>query len=409
MKYLFYSLVILFGGLVKLSAEISHYDKFTYKIKAEIKDLSEGDTICFEKVHFPGWDLEPAFKVIVKNDGGFSYEGSAYHSQYYLMTYKPISEKEVYADRRGITLLIDDSSNLLLKGNAEDIYYCEIEGGVYDNPYVQKINSLERKLGKERALYSKLMAEANASGDTDKASEYGEKFNSFVMDNRADYDSISKLQAEFAEKYPSSELNIVENLQRVSFAPLEKLEAYYLSMDEKAQKSYFGILLRQEIDNMAMLAPGNDAPDFMLNAMDGQQISLGDYSGSYLLIYHFGLCPGSLMIDREVTSFYTNHKDQMNVIGITEDMNPIKSWYESVGPSEKMMNIELKPALNSMVSHPWTDVENKGDNRQLAIDYAFAGLPFFVFISPEGKILSRGFHETFHEAKRIIEEKINDF
>jgi hypothetical protein len=390
MKYLVCCLIMLSGSVANLSAKIGQYEKFTYKIKAEIEGLSQGDTIVFEKIILPGWNLEPAFQVIVEEDNGFSYEGTAYHNPYFLMTYKPLSGKEVVTDRRGITLLVD-SNEITIKGNADNIYYCKVEGGVYNNTYVQEINALENKLGAERGLFRRLSMEAEQAGDMPKAKEYREKFNSFTSDNRADYDKRSKLQEEFMEKYPSSELNVLEMLQTVTYTPLEKLEAYYASMNEDARKSYYGILLRQEMDNMSVLEPGNDAPDFMLDMMDGQRISLNDCIGSYLLIYHFGLCPGSLMIDGEVTSLYAEYKERLKVIGVTEDVASIKSWYETVGPSDKMMNMELKPALESMVSHPWSDAENKGDNRQLAIDYAFAGLPFFVFIFPEGKILARGF------------------
>lgn len=402
MKCLIYSLIISFFSL-NLLAEVSSYNKFTYSIKGEFEGLVKGDTISFERVNLPGWNLEQAVYVVVRNDGEFLFEGSAFHSQYFLMTYKPLSGKEVYADRMGVTLLVD-SNALLLKGNVDDIYYCEIEGGIYDNADMREIMALDNVLGKGRAAFSRLITEANAAGDTDKMKEYKEQFNMFVANNRTEYDKLRKLEAEFAQKYPSAEWNIVERLQRVSYTPLDELNTYYASMEEQAQKSYYGMLLRQEIDNMTMLAPGNDAPDFILDAMDGQRIVLGDYAGFYLLIYHFGLCPGSLMIDQEVTSFYTDNKDKVKVLGITEDMIPIKEWFETVGSSDKMMDIELKPALESMVSHPWTDVENKGDNRQLAIDYAFAGLPYFILISPKGKILSRGFHETFYEAKKIIEE-----
>lgn len=402
MKCLMYGLIILLSGGL-LSAKAEDDSKFTYTVKGQIEGLVRGDTICFEEVNLPGWNLERAEKVIVQKEGEFLFEGSAFHSLYFQMTYKPLSGEEVHADRGGLMFLVDRDT-LLLKGNAADIYYCEIEGGAYDYPEMREIIALENKLGKKRASYSKLAADANVTGDTDKVKEYNEQFNMAVMNSRDEYEKLSTLQAEFAEKYPSIGLNIIEKLQRVTYTPLEKLETYYASMDEQAQRSHHGLLLRQEMDNLIMLAPGNDAPDFMLDAIDGQRIKLADYAGSYLLIYHFGLCPGSLMIDQKVMSLYTSHKDRMNVLGITEDMAPIKNWLETVGPSEKMMDIDLKPALESMTSHPWTDVENKGDNRQLGVDYAFAGLPYFIFISPEGKILSRGFHETFYEAKKILEE-----
>jgi hypothetical protein len=405
MKCLIYSLIVFFStGIVQLPVRAINYNEFGYKITGEINGLLKGDTLYFEKIILPQWSLEPAFQVIVEEDDRFSYEGLAYHSPYLLMTYKSVSGKVPAEDRRGLIFLVSEGE-LLIKGNAETIYYCQLEGGVYDNAYIQDFNRLENRLGSERGLYGKLAEEARLAGDTLKQKEYIQLFNSYVPDHRDDYDKLSQLRKEFVEKVPSSDLNIIDMLQRVTYTPLDELNAYYKRMDKSAQKSYYGILLRQEIDNMEMLAPGNEAPDFILQAMDGQQLSLDDYSGYYVLIYHFGLCPGSLMIDREISDFQLKYKDKVKVIGVTEEMSFIKEWAEKADPSEKLMNIELKPALESMASHPWPDVENRGDNRQISIDYAFAGLPFFVLISPEKKILLRGFHETFYEARKLMEDK----
>ena len=336
MKCLIFSFIILFSSLIKLSAKTSNYEQFTYNIKAEIEGLSKGDTICFENVNFPWLNLNSAFKVIIVEDGEFSYEGSAFRSQYFLMTYKPLLGKKVVSDKDGLYVYIDDSGDILIKGSAENIYDCRIEGGVYDN------------------------------------------------------------------KESSHALNIMAALKKIIYAPLEELEASYSALDEAARKSHYGIILRQEIDNIAMLAPGNDAPFFILNTMDGQQVTSDDYSGYYVLIYKFGLSEGSLMIDKDVTAFFENNKERVKVIGLTDDINTIRQFYERVSSSEKA----LKALLESMLSHPWIDVEQTGDNVQLTMDYIIAGHPFFIFISPEGKMLARGFHDAFYKAQEILKENI---
>ncbi|MDR2918996.1 MAG: peroxiredoxin family protein [Tannerella sp.] len=402
MKYLISSLFVILCSWIVLPVNALNQSFCNYTIKAQIEGLSKGDTICFENVIFPRFDLEPAFNVIVEEDNKFSYEGSIDHSKYFLISYKPLSGEEVLLPKRGLTLYIN-GGEILIQGTAENIYFCQIEGGVYDNVYVQKINSLENKLGIESALYWRLAQEARLSGDTLKYNEFSNKYNTFNQNNRTDREKLSELKDEFMKEEPSSVLNIIDMLQQVNFSPLEELESYYTSINKEAQQSYFGLMLKREIDNIVKLAPGNDAPDFTLQTVDGQQASLNDYSGYYLLIYHFGLCPGSLMMDPEVTSFYTENNDRVKVIGITiEDLNLLKELYEKTDPSEKIMDIALKPALGSMTSHPWPDVESKNDNEQIALDYAFGGLPFFIFISPEGKILERGFSEAFYKAKELI-------
>ena len=405
MRYLICGLIMLLGSFGNVYAKADNSNKFFYSINAEIEGLSKGDTICFEVVHLPWWRLDPAFKVVVEEDGRFSYKGFVYYSQYLLMTYRPLSQKKAFTDRRGLFLFIDGEDDISIKGNTENIYYSQIQGGVYDNTYVQKISALENKLNIERTSFIRSVEEARVSGDISKYKEYSDKLKSFDTDSKTDYEKLLNLKAEFAEKDPSSSLNIVEMLQQVTYTPLEELEAYYVRLNDAARKSYYGIFLRQEIDNVAMLAPGNDAPDFYVNTMDGQQISLDDYSGSYVLIYNYGLCPGSLMVDNEVVSFFERNKDKVRVIGFTDDVNTIRFLYNEVSPDEKLMDIDLKLALGGMASHPWTDIERKGDNIQLSVDYAIVSYPFFVLISPDRKILTRGFQDAFYEAKEIVERE----
>ena len=86
-------------------------------------------------------------------------------------------------------------------------------------------------------------------------------------------------------------------------------------------------------------------------------------------------------------------------------MEQIKNLYNNTKPGSKLMNIEMKPVLESMLAHPWFDAEKTGNNGKIETDYAFAGLPYFVFISPEGKIIARDFHEAFYAAKNKMESE----
>ena len=337
MRTFIYSLMIFFASFVNLSAQTDNFEQFTYNIKAEIQGLRIGDVIRFEKIHFPWLNTETAFRVNVKEEGGFSYEGTAFQSQYFLMTYIPVSGEKVVSNEDGLYVYIDNSGDILIKGNAKDIYNCTIEGGVYDNT-----------------------------------------------------------------KEHTQLLEIMTALRSVIYAPLEELEDFYSDLDEPARNSYFGIVLRQEIDNVSMLSPGNEAPFFILNTSDGQQISSKDFTGNYLLIYKFGLIEGSVMLDNEVIAFYEDNKDKLKVVGITEDMSAISRFYEKIKSNQELNDTNIKPALEGMLSHPWTDVEQIGDNAQVVMDYLICGYPFFVLISPDGKILTRGFHDAFYEAKKLL-------
>ena len=179
-------------------------------------------------------------------------------------------------------------------------------------------------------------------------------------------------------------------------------------MNNEAKSSYFGKILKQEIDKIALLQPGNKAPDFHLIALGGKEISLSSCKGSYVLIYHWGLCPGSLIIDKEVIELYNKFKAHLIIIGITDKIDYIKSLYEKIAPNTTLMNIELKPVLKNMLVHPWFDAEKTNGNEKIENDYAFGGLPYFVFISPDGKIIARDFHKAFYTAKERMEAEFGN-
>ena len=378
-----------------------------FKIEGKIKGLMPGDTLFFEQITLPGFKRDFAFEVIVENEDEFTYSGSHKDIGYYMMTYKPVIGKAISGDRGGITMLLKDGTTRIT-GTTAQIYYCQLEGDLYENKLFQKVMHLEDSLGKKRGNFGRLIEEAYALKDTVKAQEYADKFNSFHFNHKEDYQRLSKLKEEFYDKFPSSEHTLLSALQRVNSTPLETTKGKYENMDEKAKNSHFGKALKQELDKITALQPGKKAPDFHLIGLNGEEITLEDCAGSYVLIYHWGMCPGSFMIDSKVIELHNKYKDHLIVVGITDRIETIKSMNEKTKPGSKLMNIELKPVLENMLTHPWFDAEKVDGNEKIEKDYAFAGLPYFVFISPEGKIIARDFHKAFNTATEKMEAEFGD-
>lgn len=405
MKNLIICLFFIFSIGINLCAQSGSDDTglFHFSVTGEIEGLAPGDTLSFKRVAFLPWNLEPDFDIIVKEPGKFVYKGSLEHPQYYLVLYKPVSKKEMFTDRSGLTILIQENDAIVIKGTADGIYYSQISGGVFDNPSLQEIFALENDLGSRRADFSRLINEAQATGDTIKRKEYEDKFNFFHRDNAEEYQKLRKLDDDFLDNFPSSQWTIIQMLEQVTYMPEDELKGRLDKMEPEAASSHYGSILRQGADRILSLSVGNNAPDFNLTTLKGENISLKDMKGNYVLIYHWGLCPGSLMIDKQVTDFYEKYKDKLSVVGVTEDIGTIHDLYAKVGPEDEVMNIKLKQVLENMVSHPWYEAELKERNEKLKSDYAFGGLPYFVFISPEGKIIARDFHKAFEKAKQTLE------
>ena len=373
-----------------------------FTIEGKVEGLMPGDTLSFERFTMPGFQRDSAFDVIVEKQDEFTYNGSHKDIGYYMMTYKPVLGIAISGDRGGLTMLIKNGTTRIT-GTTAQIYYCQLEGDLYENELLQEVMHLEDSLGKERGNFGRLIEEAFTLKDTVNSKKYIDKFNAFHFDHKEDFQKLSLLRNEFFDKFPSSEHTIIEALQMVNSASFETINGRYEKMNDEARNSYFGKTLKQEMDKVAALQPGNKAPDFHLVGLNGEEITLEECAGSYVLIYHWGLCPGSLMIDNKVIELHNKYKDQLIVIGVTDRIEHIKSSYEKTQPGSKLMNIELKPVLKNMLDHPWFDAEKTNDNDKIEKDYAFGGLPYFVFISPDGKIIIKGFSKEFYMVKEKME------
>lgn len=391
----------LFIGLATIGGQA-----MSFKIEGKIEGLMPGDTLRFERITMPGFKRSFAFEVIVEQQDEFTYNGAHEDIGYYWMVYKPVAQKPIPVCTAALTMLIKDGTTRLT-GTAAYIYYCRLEGELYENELLQKSMQFRDSLLIEREKLNLLAQEAKLIKDTAKAEEYMNKFNSFYWDHKEAFEKSSLLEETFFNQYPSSEHSIIEVLMTVN-SPHRRPDKMYEKMNDEARNSRFGKILKQEIDKLSALQPGNDAPDFRLIALDGKEVSLKDCAGSYVLIYHWGMCPGSLTIDKEVIELYHTYKDHLIVIGITNNINDIKGTYENTRPGEMLMNIELKPVLKNMLAHPWIDAEKSNGNEKVEKDYAFGGLPFFVFISPDGKIIIRDFHKAFYTAKEKLEAEFGN-
>ena len=372
-----------------------------FTIRGEITGLSVGDTLRFERIELPEFDLVPDFDVVVSTSDRFEYTGRLPHAQYYMMSYRPHTGQEPDMSRRGLTMIIDGGT-VTVTGAADWIYFSQVDGEAFgEQPLLREAKDLDNSLQRERSRYLQQARAAYAAGDSVKGREYDKLFNEFRRDDEL---RIQELESEFLRSYPSSPWSLVGRLQRALYTPIDTLEAYYATLDTQARESYFGTVLREEIDNLTRLLPGQPAPAFLVTLPDGRVMNSEQFRGKYLMIYHWGFCPGSIQREKDATELYNRFKEHFEVLGITESLEAFKVAARTTPDDAEYFGINLKTTYESMTAHPWIDVEDgTGENHRISKLYAFAGFPFFVLVSPDGNILSRGSHGTFFETRKILE------
>ncbi|MDR2910144.1 MAG: peroxiredoxin family protein [Bacteroidales bacterium] len=269
---------------------------------------------------------------------------------------------------------------------------------------MREATDLEDSIQRERSRYLQLRQSAFDTGNTVKAQEYARLFNEFRREE--DEKRIRTLQTGFMQSYHSPPWSLMNLLMRSSYTPADTLETYYSRLDTPTRNSHYGVLLRKKIDDMIRLLPGQPAPDFSVTLPNGTVMDSEKFRKKYLLIYHWGFCPGSIQREKDATELYNRFKDHFEILGITVSLDAIKEAAQTTPPDAEFEGINLRTTYESMSVHPWIDIEDGTDgNHKISEMYAFAGFPYFILISPDGKIVSRGFHETFFEAKEILENQ----
>ena len=248
----------------------------------------------FRAYSLPSWKYGPGFDVVVRKPGAFRYRGKSEHDQYYLMTYRPKAGRAAAGDRGGRPVIVRPGDRIGMTGSTDAIYYCRLGGGIYDEPMLSSLLAVDDSLGRVRGRY---LEAANPHG---------------------------------------SLYLLIDRIPKLSYTPAKEAHRFYKTLSEGLKTSYFGRMYADCMARMEQLAEGKPAPDFTLTTTEDRTVAKADFKGRYLLLYHWGLCPGSIHIDRQVSDLFEKYKDKgLQVVGLTESIADIRSVYESLPAGKK--------------------------------------------------------------------------
>ncbi len=385
---------------------ISAQEQTKFSISGRISSAERGDTLRFNTVS-PDWSqMTPTFDIVIGRSGKVKYKGTHPHSQNYAYYYhSKDTTYKVYSCHRAGKMFITEGE-IKMEVDRDYIYLPILKGGVYDEE-LQLICEKDYGVDKERDDLYKRYKSVDIDKDAELSKEYQEEFNSFysqkqIMERR---DEVEKLKKYYFNNY-SNEYVALEILSYAGLMPLDSLEGYYNRQTQSVKESYYGVELNNKINQLKALEPQMPAPDFTLTTITGEVVTKESLRGKYLLIYHYGLCPGSLALDKRLSNWYKNHKDRVEVVGYTSSRESIADLAKKTKPGSKTMGIDLYEALQSMTNHPWryeVDADFDDVNGELNKIYDIGGLPFFIFISPEGIILDRGFKTFYNGALKVVD------
>lgn len=160
---------------------------------------------------------------------------------------------------------------------------------------------------------------------------------------------------------------------RLSEKGLVGFENYYTYFKEHNKDPHYAEQLKLLYEEKQLLAPGQPAPTFTLEDVDGNLVSLNDFKGKYVYIdFWQTLCPRSARELPYLLKLHSDYQDN-NIEFVSISVNEDENVWRDYVKEHKNMGTSLR------VTQSW--------DSKTYIDYQANGLPAFVLIDTEGNII----------------------
>lgn len=191
---------------------------------------------------------------------------------------------------------------------------------------------------------------------------------------------VDEAMLDFIRKHPDSEGAAVYVTQFNSLETAKKAVSLLSeSVRNGRMKDYYQAFLDREqaqadreAETAKKQAAGVEAPDFTLNDLNGNPLSLSSLRGKYVILDFWGTwCVWCIKGIPTLKEYYAKYKDKLEILSI--DCNDSEEkWKEGVAKHEM----------------PWLHVYQSydGDTQTLML-YAVQGFPTKILIGPDGKIV----------------------
>jgi len=270
-------------------------------------------------------------------------------------------------ENRPFSLFVENSE-IEISGNIDSLSEVKITG----SPIQDQLNAY-KKLGES---YDQQMQETY---NKYKATEDGDLKNNIEKQLDSIYDAKQSFSKEYVKNNSNSILAayIIRN-DLIHSIELEELEELTNVLNPELKESKYIKYLIERISLLRKLQPGELAPEFSQESINGDTINLSDYRGKYLLIdFWASWCGPCRRANPTIVEMYNkyNAKD-FTVLGVSMD-NDKEKWAQAI-IDDKLV---------------WDQVSTLEGKKNLAGKlYGVNSIPHAILIDPEGKIIERSIH-----------------
>jgi thiol-disulfide isomerase/thioredoxin len=341
-------------------------------INGKIDGLEIGDRIILSVEDPDGSKWIATDSAIVDKAGEFTLK-TKISDNYVQLTYLRPGEKFKPEDTQAPRCFLESYAELSVTGNTADWFFIKKTGGLYNHPDMSEINHITDSVRNIQKEALKMRAKSRETNDTilqKTASDLIKKANSIAKD-------INSLERIFVKNNPDVAYSAA--LLRYDVANFDEYEKTFYTLSERVQNSPAGIMVRNHITSVRASEAGATAPDFTLKALDGQEITLSNFKGKYVLIDFWGSwcgpCRESSPLLVELYGDLKKNNANIEFIGIACNEQGDEMWKKAI-ENDNLAWIHLND------SH-----SEKG--KSISKKYAIVSFPTSILISPEGKIQYR--------------------
>ena len=167
----------------------------------------------------------------------------------------------------------------------------------------------------------------------------------------------------------------------------KKAEGLYGRMSEEDKTTPSGYRITSYLFPPPIVGVGDDMVDADFFDINGNTKHLSDYSGKYLLLDFWSSgCGPCIMALPEMKEISETYSEKLTIVSISFDSDA--GWKEAM-------------ATHDM---PWVNIRDPKSFGGLAANYGVSGIPHYVIISPENKIVDK----WFGYGNGLIKKKISE-
>ncbi|HEX2974300.1 MAG TPA: TlpA disulfide reductase family protein [Bacteroidales bacterium] len=364
MKNLFY---LLFAAIfIGACSSETHY-----VVKGKIKG---SDTIKFYLMKREGGQTVTIDSAVSKN-GSFTMKGGK-------IDYPQLVQL-VAGNTRSRASFYLENSKIKIEGTLDSLFDAKISGSKTQDEYQRFIDENKPLSDSYADLYSQYQA-ASQTGDTAKVAEI-EKSASEIEKQ------MTALQKKFVKENPSSYVSpsILTSLSYEMDG--EELDSVINKFDAKIADLPQVKSLKERAEAMKAVSVGKKAPDFTLNDVNGNPVSLSSKIGSKLLLIDFwaAWCGPCRQENPNLVKVYnTFNKNGFEVLGVSLDQRK-EDWVKAIA-DDKLT---------------WTHVSDlQYWNNAAAKLYAVSAIPANFLLDENGTIIGRNLRseDLYNKVNQIL-------